>query len=85
MPPLAKLRWQCRRGTKELDFLLLRYLDSRYAKADADEQALFVELLALDDDELIGVLLGDLDVEAAAMTGLVEKIRTVSACLPKVL
>ena len=75
MPKLAKLRWQCRRGTKELDFLLLRYLDSRYALADADEQALFVELLALEDDELIAVLLGDLEVEAAGMMALVEKIR----------
>ena len=75
MPQLAKLRWQCRRGTKELDFLLLRYLDSRYAQADADEQALFVELLALEDDELIAILLGDLDVEAAAMKALVGKVR----------
>ena len=75
MTQLAKLRWQCRRGTKELDFLLLRYLDNRYALADTQEQALFVELLALEDDELIAVLLGDLDVEAAGMKGLVGKIR----------
>ena len=75
MTQLAKLRWQCRRGTKELDFLLLRYLDSRYALADADEQALFVELLALEDDELIGVLMGDLVVDAAEMKELVEKVR----------
>jgi antitoxin CptB len=75
MTQLSKLRWQCRRGTKELDFLLLRYLDTRYAQADTDEQALFVELLALEDDALIGVLLGDLDVEAVDMKGLVGKIR----------
>ena len=75
MQQLTKLRWQCRRGTKELDFLLLRYLDSRYALADADEQALFVELLTFEDDELIAVLLGDLDVEAAGMMALVGKIR----------
>ena len=75
MAQLAKLRWQCRRGTKELDFLLLRYLDNRYALADTQEQALFVELLALEDDELIGVLLGDLIVDAGAMKVLVGKIR----------
>ena len=75
MAQLSKLRWQCRRGTKELDFLLLRYLDTRYALADTDEQALFVELLALEDDELIAVLLGDLDVEVAEIKGLVEKVR----------
>lgn len=76
---LAKLRWQCRRGTKELDFLLLRYLDSGYSLADADEKTLFVELLALEDDELIGLLLGDLD--AAAMRVLVGKIRVFASAM----
>ncbi|MEI6267998.1 MAG: succinate dehydrogenase assembly factor 2 [Methylococcaceae bacterium] len=75
MIPLAKLRWQCRRGTKELDYLLLRYVDSVYAQADAKEKALFIELLAQEDDELIGVLLGDLEVATAAMKVLVGKIQ----------
>ncbi len=46
MQQLAKLRWQCRRGTKELDLLLQRYLDSGYLLADDEEQALFAQLLA---------------------------------------
>ena len=54
MHQLAKLRWQCRRGTKELDLLLQRYLDSGYLLADDEEKALFVELLELEDDELEG-------------------------------
>ena len=74
MHQLAKLRWQCRRGTKELDFLLLRYLDSRYAQADTQEQALFVELLALEDDALIGVFLGGQKPEVKELTGLINKI-----------
>ncbi len=75
MHQLAKLRWQCRRGTKELDFLLLRYLDSGYELADDKEKALFVELLTLEDDELIEVLLGELIVVTKAMKVLVGKIR----------
>ena len=74
MIPLAKLRWQCRRGTKELDYLLLRYVDSEYAQADAEEKALFIELLAQEDDQLILTLLGDLEVATAAMKVLVGKI-----------
>ena len=54
MNQLARLRWQCRRGTKELDLLLQRYLDSGYLLADDEEKALFVELLELEDDELVG-------------------------------
>ena len=75
MNQLARLKWQCRRGTKELDFLLQRYLDSGYLLADADEKALFVELLELEDDELLGVLMGELEVEAGGLKALVGKIR----------
>ncbi len=75
MIPLAKLRWQCRRGTKELDYLLLRYFDFGYALADAEEKALFFELLELEDDQLILTLLGDLEVATVAMKVLVGKVR----------
>ena len=75
MHQLAKLRWQCRRGTKELDFLLLRYLETVYLSGDDEEKERFVELLTLEDDELIGVLLGELEVEKDGMKALVGKIR----------
>lgn len=42
---------------RELDELLLRYLDARYAQADDDEKAAFREVLALADPELNGYLL----------------------------
>ena len=55
---VARLRWQCRRGMKELDQLLTRYLDGRYASADAEEKAAFRALLDLADPELAGYFLG---------------------------
>jgi len=75
MNQLARLRWQCRRGTKELDLLLQRYLEAGYFVADDEEKAQFVELLALEDDELVGVLMGELDVKAGKVKALVGKIR----------
>jgi antitoxin CptB len=50
---LAKLRWQCRRGTRELDLLLNNYLETRYPIANEDEKARFIALLQLDDTELL--------------------------------
>ncbi|WP_394752593.1 succinate dehydrogenase assembly factor 2 [Crenothrix sp.] len=58
MSELAKLRWQCRRGTRELDLLLTRYLENRYGQATDQEKALFSELLSFEDDVLLDVLLG---------------------------
>ena len=59
MDQLSKLSWQCRRRTNELDLLLQRYLATHYLLADDQEKALFIELLALEDDELFKVLLGE--------------------------
>lgn len=53
MDGLAKLRWQCRRGSRELDLLLNNYLETRYPVADEEEKMRFVELLKLDDSELL--------------------------------
>jgi antitoxin CptB len=55
--PISKLRWQCRRGTRELDVLLLRYLETRYARLAESEKEEFRALLDLQDPELIGYLL----------------------------
>jgi len=79
MNQLARLRWQCRRGTKELDLLLQRYLETDYLAADDEEKALFAELLELEDDELFGVLMGDSEVEAGELKLLVEKMRAFAA------
>jgi antitoxin CptB len=56
---LSRLKWQCRRGTKELDFLLNRYLETEYPVATQQEQAWFMELLKLEDDKLIEILMGE--------------------------
>ncbi len=53
----SRLRWQCRRGMRELDDLLTTYLDARYGVAAADEKAAFEALLALPDPELVDYLL----------------------------
>lgn len=75
METLAKLRWQCRRGTKELDALLQGYLTTQYMKADDDEKALFASLLRWEDDELQDVLLGGKEPVEAALKPLIDKIR----------
>ena len=76
MTKSAKLYWQCRRGTQELDLLLLRYLESQFDLADKNEQTCFIELLALEDDVLINLLLSDVLVESSTMKTLLGKMRT---------
>jgi antitoxin CptB len=55
---LKRLRWQCRRGMREMDMLLERWLDTQYAGADPLYQRAFVELLHTEDDQLWDWLMG---------------------------
>ena len=54
----GQLRWQCRRGMRELDQLLLRFLENEYPASSDTQKSAFRDLLALPDPELIGYLLG---------------------------
>jgi antitoxin CptB len=58
MSELAKLRWRCRRGMKELDVLLLAYLERHYGSAPAEEQRIFADLLELQDPQLYSYIIG---------------------------
>jgi antitoxin CptB len=55
---LNRLRWRCRRGMKELDVLLERYLRHEWTRAPASERAAFLRLLELPDPELAAYCLG---------------------------
>ncbi len=54
----SRLRWQCRRGMRELDHLLLGWFETVYAEATELQKSAFRELLALPDPVLISYLLG---------------------------
>jgi antitoxin CptB len=48
----GQLKWRCRRGMRELDVLLERYLQERYPSAPAAEQQAFAALLEAPDPQL---------------------------------
>jgi antitoxin CptB len=58
MTEMSRLRWLCRRGMKELDVVLVRYLDHGYLSASDAEQAQFRSLLEMPDPDLYNLLLG---------------------------
>lgn len=58
---LGRLRWRCRRGMRELDVLLVGYLDRHYRGADDLERAAFESLLELPDPTLADLCFGRLD------------------------
>lgn len=75
----SRLRWQCRRGTQELDRLLLGWFEAAYADADEAQKSAFRELLALPDPDLIGYLLGRQDPQDKELADVVSRIRNRAA------
>ncbi len=59
---------------RELDELLLRYLEHRYPGADADEKAAFQEVLGLADPELNGYLLQRRSPESERIARVIQQI-----------
>ncbi len=55
---LRRLRWRCRRGMRELDQLMLRYLDQRWSKAPTEDRELFLQILETEDDTLWRWIMG---------------------------
>ncbi len=53
-----RLAWQCRRGMRELDVLLLGFLDRRYPDLGAAERDSFSRLLEYPDPVLLEWLTG---------------------------
>ena len=75
-PDQAKLRWRCRRGTKELDFLTTRYLDHFYNNASVEEQCAFAALLEMQDPELYLILARTKEPENSLQAAIVDKIHS---------
>jgi antitoxin CptB len=69
---LRRLRWRCRRGMRELDMLLLAYLDRRYGDAGTAEQQAFRQLLTLPDPEILGLLTGRSRADDTSLQDVIE-------------
>ncbi|TXH06399.1 MAG: succinate dehydrogenase assembly factor 2 [Nevskiaceae bacterium] len=71
----ARLKWLCRRGMKELDVLLERYLAKRYDEAPEAERAAFVALMSEEDPQIWSWIMG-FDALPAGETGhVIEQLR----------
>ena len=73
---LKRLRWRCRRGMRELDQLLTRWLNREWAAASDSQREVFLQLLDSEDDRLWRWFLGHETAPDAALDSLIQYIRT---------
>ena len=70
----AKLEWRCRRGMRELDVLLMRYMSDNFDAAAPVEQAAFEKLLSLPDPEILDLLTGRTTAQDANVQHVVQRL-----------
>ena len=73
-PEMSRLRWRCRRGMRELDTLLLAYVDNRYLQADEVEQRAFRRLLSTPDPEILAVLTGRSQTDDELLAHVIQRL-----------
>lgn len=72
---VARLRWRCRRGMRELDTLLRTFVDAEAQRLSETEMAVFEGILELPDPVLHSYLLGRSVAADAATVAFIERIR----------
>lgn len=54
----SKLLWRCRRGMKELDVLMVSFVENNFFQLQKRYQAAFEQILLMQDPDLYALVLG---------------------------
>ena len=76
MNDLARLRWRCRRGTREMDILLESYLDDRYLMLSEEDKQTFEQLLNESDVDILGWVTGRKRPEHSRYDGIICSLQS---------
>ncbi len=77
MPAPSRLRWKCRRGMREMDILMGRFLDRGYDGLDEAGRAAFERLLDLPDQDILQWLWSGDDPADPQLADLMRQMRRV--------
>ena len=72
---LSRLKWRCRRGMRELDVLLERFLERQYSAASSEIQLAFARLLTLPDPEIFALIMGRQITENPELRDVIQRLR----------
>jgi antitoxin CptB len=75
MNELSRLRWRCRRGVREMDLLLERFLETAWPGLGAAERSAFERLLDEPDPDLYAWITGREEPREPAYLPIIERLR----------
>lgn len=72
---ISRLRWRCRRGSRELEYVLQRFLNQGHLDLDEADSRLFDRLLDCEDDRLMDWLIRGDDPDDGELCAIIHRIR----------
>lgn len=71
-----KIEWECRRGMRELDKLIMPFYQQHFDELNERQQQIFVEMLSYSDPELFRWFMNQLPAPTAELQAMVELIKS---------
>ncbi len=81
LPDKGKILWHCRRGMKELEVLLLPYVEHFYDAQTLESQQRFLRLLGFDDASLFAWFMGYESPEDSEILSSIQEVQRAVASL----
>ncbi len=75
-----RVRWHSRRGMLELDLVLVPFAEQYFELLDEKDQDCYIRLLACEDQDLLGWMLGHSEPDDAGLQSIVQVIRSRHMC-----
>lgn len=70
-----RIKWQCRRGMLELDFIFQHFFDHQYMRLSSEKKGSFFQLLQKDDPTLYDWLVANIPCTDTTLQAIVNDVR----------
>lgn len=78
MSEISRFRWRCRRGMREMDLLLQRFVEGNYDTLTEAEKAAFEQLLDHPDPDIMNWITGRTDPPDGPVKQVIEIMRRIN-------
>jgi len=74
---ISEVRWKCRKGIREVDILLSKYMEEIYQDLTDEQQKIFIEFIQQDTYEILDILVNDKPFDTK-FTNLVDALKSLN-------
>jgi antitoxin CptB len=74
---ISEVKWKCRKGIREIDVLLSKYMEEIYQDLTDEQQEIFIEFIEQDTYEILDILVNDKSFDTK-FTNLVDGLKSLN-------